>query len=150
MTNQPIESVKRHHQTNDPAVQEYIRKTPRSRSRIGSRKWSLMLMDESVKLASTHGYKLASEMTGVGIWSIKKHAVSLKRRNKQSADVEKEWRGKKYSAQKIKGVIERGLKMHRAGLGSVIKCIRKAAILEKVNPDYAYCCYNKGYIVTDI
>ena len=126
--------------------QEYLRTNRRSKRGFRMRKYSILQLDQSVKHAATHGFAAAQEVTGVSVHSIKKHALSIKRRGKDSAQVAREFVGRKYEARQLTYAIERAIKMQRAGAGSMNKCLEKAAGLCGVSYAYLRVIYSKELV----
>lgn len=141
-----LPSIQRHTDLGSTAAQEHLRLNPHAKRGLNRRKYSMLQLDEAVKYAATHGLKAAQEMTGVSIASIKKHAVSIKRRGKDAAQVQREFVGKKYEARQLTYAIERALKLFKAGYGPFSKCLKKASELTGVGYGYLRVVYSKGLV----
>jgi len=126
--------------------QEYLRTNRLSKRGFQMRKYSILQLDQSVKHAATHGYAAAQEATGVTLSSIKKHALAIKRRGKDAAQVEREFVGRKYRARQLTYAIERAIKLQRAGAGTMNKCLEKAAGLCGISYAYLRVIYSKELV----
>ena len=142
----PLPSIQRTTDLGSAAAQEYLRLNPKAKRGLRMRKYSIMQLDEAVRYAATHGMKAAQEVTGVKLDSIKKHALSIKRRSKYAATVQREFVGKKYEARQLTYAIERAYKLYRAGFGTFTKCLKKAGELTGVDYGYLRVVYSKRLV----
>ncbi len=92
----------------------------------GGRRYSLMLLDEAVRVAREVGPTEAARQTGVGIESIKKHA----RRANIAAGIAptKTGRGRKYSDEQKRLVIIAALKYKENTQANWTDCFRRACV----------------------
>ncbi len=92
----------------------------------GNRKYSLMLLDEAVRVAREVGPTEASRQTGVGIESIKKHA---RRANIAAGIAPKQTgRGRKYSDDQKRRVIIAALRYRETTQSKLMDCFRRACV----------------------
>lgn len=111
-------------------------RNPHSRAGFSKRRYPVALLDLAAKMALEEGVKKAAEVTGVNVWSIKKHQARLRQNGKLEYKPTKTGVRmgrnspiyvKKYSDETMRAVMHSGIAEHEATGRPMKACVMRAS-----------------------